>query len=130
MNLGIQILISFFLLAGSIFFLGGSVGLIRFPDAYSRMHALGKPITLGMICYLVAAFIFFLATEHGFDAITVIVLIFIFLTSPVGTHMIAKTSYHRATPLSPKTIRDELGPVMNEMVQSPEEMEALEKEGY
>jgi multicomponent Na+:H+ antiporter subunit G len=34
--------------AGSFFFLGGSVGLLRFPDALSRLHALTKADNLGL----------------------------------------------------------------------------------
>jgi multicomponent Na+:H+ antiporter subunit G len=34
--------------AGSLFFLAGSVGLLRFPDAYTRLHALTKADNLGL----------------------------------------------------------------------------------
>ena len=34
--------------AGAFFFLAGSVGLLRFPDAYSRLHALTKADNLGL----------------------------------------------------------------------------------
>ena len=37
-----------FLLAGLFFFLAGTVGLLRFPDAYSRLHAVTKADTLGL----------------------------------------------------------------------------------
>jgi multicomponent Na+:H+ antiporter subunit G len=36
------------LVAGAIFFLGGTVGLLRFPDVYSRLHALTKADNLGL----------------------------------------------------------------------------------
>jgi multicomponent Na+:H+ antiporter subunit G len=36
------------LLAGALFFLGGSVGLLRFPDVYTRLHALTKADNLGL----------------------------------------------------------------------------------
>lgn len=35
-------------LAGSFFFLAGTVGLLRFPDVYMRLHALTKADTLGL----------------------------------------------------------------------------------
>ena len=35
-------------LAGAFFFLGGTVGLLRFPDNYSRLHALTKADNLGL----------------------------------------------------------------------------------
>ncbi|MFO7802069.1 MAG: monovalent cation/H(+) antiporter subunit G [Desulfovermiculus sp.] len=37
-------------LGGGVFFLGGTVGLLRFPDTYSRLHALTKADNLGLGC--------------------------------------------------------------------------------
>lgn len=37
-----------FLLLGSFFFLAGTVGLLRFPDVYTRLHALTKADSLGL----------------------------------------------------------------------------------
>lgn len=36
------------LVAGAFFFLAGTVGLVRFPDVYSRLHALTKADNLGL----------------------------------------------------------------------------------
>lgn len=36
------------LVAGALMFMAGSVGLLRFPDAYSRLHAVTKADTLGL----------------------------------------------------------------------------------
>lgn len=36
------------LIAGAAFFLAGTVGLLRFPDVYTRLHALTKPDNLGL----------------------------------------------------------------------------------
>ncbi len=47
MNL-FEILSIIFCLCGGFFFLGGTVGLIRFPDTYSRLHALTKADNLGL----------------------------------------------------------------------------------
>ena len=38
------------LLAGAFFFFVGTVGLLRFPDVYSRLHALAKTDNLGLGC--------------------------------------------------------------------------------
>jgi multicomponent Na+:H+ antiporter subunit G len=40
------------LLLGSGFFLAGTIGLLRFPDVYSRLHALAKADNLGLGCIL------------------------------------------------------------------------------
>jgi multicomponent Na+:H+ antiporter subunit G len=38
--------------AGVFFFLAGSIGLLRFPDVFSRLHALTKADNLGLGCVL------------------------------------------------------------------------------
>ena len=38
------------LVAGAFFFFAGTVGLLRFPDVYSRLHALAKADNLGLGC--------------------------------------------------------------------------------
>jgi len=41
-------LTTFCIIAGLFFFIGGTAGLLRFPDAHSRLHALTKADTLGL----------------------------------------------------------------------------------
>lgn len=43
---------TFLLLLGAFFFLAGTVGLLRFPDIYCRLHALAKADNLGLGCIL------------------------------------------------------------------------------
>lgn len=40
------------LLAGAFFYFAGTVGLLRFPDVYTRLHALAKADNLGLGCVL------------------------------------------------------------------------------
>ncbi|MGP9801037.1 cation:proton antiporter [Rheinheimera sp. NSM] len=49
---------SVLLLAGLIFFIAGSIGMLRFPDSYSRLHALTKADSLGLGC-IVAGLMFY-----------------------------------------------------------------------
>jgi len=42
------------LVVGAFFFFAGTVGLLRFPDVYSRLHALAKADNLGLGCVLLA----------------------------------------------------------------------------
>ena len=48
MTLALDILTIFAICVGAFFFLAGSVGLLRFPDALSRLHALTKADNLGL----------------------------------------------------------------------------------
>ena len=81
-------LVSGFLVVSGVFFLFmGAVGLIRFPDFYTRMHAAGKCDTLGSLLVLTG-----LACYGGLNLASVKILLialFIFLTSPTATHAMA-----------------------------------------
>ena len=83
--------------SGLIFFMGASVGLIRFPDFYTRMHAAGKGDTLSTILITVG-----MATQvlSHFDMVNLFVAIkilaiavLIMLTSPTSTHLLMKAGY-------------------------------------
>ena len=41
------------IVAGAFFYLAGTVGLLRFPDAYSRLHALTKADNLGLVLIVI-----------------------------------------------------------------------------
>ena len=75
-----------------VFFLGaGAVGLIRFPDIYTRMHAAGKCDTLGSLLVLAG-----LACGEGFgltSAKLIVVALFVLVTSPTATHAIARAAH-------------------------------------
>ncbi len=79
------------LVGGGVFFVfTGAIGLIRFPDFYTRMHAAGKCDTLGSLLVLTG-----LAWYGGFVLASVkllIVALFIFVTSPTATHAIARAA--------------------------------------
>jgi len=79
------------LLTGAFFMLAGTIGFLRFPDFYSRMHATGKCDTLGEGLMLVALIVYGGAT---FVSVKILFLIaFILLANPTSTHAIAKAAY-------------------------------------
>nr|QNO42218.1 hypothetical protein AIOHENJG_00002 [Methanosarcinales archaeon ANME-2c ERB4]QNO42376.1 hypothetical protein LFOPHFOE_00016 [Methanosarcinales archaeon ANME-2c ERB4] len=79
------------LLVGAFFMLAGTVGFVRFPDFYSRMHATGKCDTLGEGLMLVGLIVYGGAT---FVSVKILFLImFILLANPTSTHAIAKAAY-------------------------------------
>lgn len=85
-------LITIILLAvGAFFMVAGTIGFVRFPDFYSRMHATGKCDTLGEGLMLIALIIYEGAT---FVSVKILFLIvFILLANPTSTHAIAKAAY-------------------------------------
>ena len=83
--------------AGLLFFVGGAVGLVRFPDFYTRMHAAGKGDTLSTILILSGLAIFVLHefnSEHVLVALKIIgIALFILMTSPTSTHALMQAGY-------------------------------------
>ena len=84
--------------AGCVFFtFVGAVGLFRLPDLYTRAHAASKADTLGAGFALVAVAVQF---GPGVEALkTVLLLGFVFVTNPTAAHAIARSAYHRETPV-------------------------------
>ena len=91
------------LLVGLFFTVAGTIGFVRFPDFYSRMHATGKCDTLGEGLMLLALIIYMIGYEgiikgdlvHAlFVSVKIILLIlFILLANPTSTHAIAKAAH-------------------------------------
>ncbi len=95
--MALNIAIIILTLTGTLFFIGTTVGLIRFPDFYTRMHAAGKGDTLSTVLILfgLALYQFHHLTVAtllvGFKIIFIAVLIFI--ASPTATHAIMDAGY-------------------------------------
>lgn len=93
----IDILVVVFTIAGLFFFFATTIGILRFPDFYSRMHAAGKGDTLSSLLMLIGLAIYQLhhfSTADVLVAIKIIFIsIFIFFTSPTATHAIIDAGY-------------------------------------
>ena len=91
LELGLDILIGGFLLIGVALVLVGTLGLIRLPDFYTRLHAAGVTDTMGVELMLIAMMI-----QSGFSLVTVkliFIALFLFFTSPTSTHAIANAAW-------------------------------------
>lgn len=78
-------------LTGVLFFIGGTVGLLRCPDLYSRLHPATKCDTVGSISITVA-----LALQIGLDMALFKILVVIFLllmTSAPSGHAIGRSAF-------------------------------------
>jgi len=80
------------LAAGLFFFTGGSVGILRFPDFYSRLHPAGKCDTMGVL-FCCAALALYALADFSLTAVLtalkiLLIVVFIFITSPTATHAI------------------------------------------
>jgi len=84
-----DIITSLLLLLGAAFIFMASMGLIRFKDLYSRMHASTKATSFGILLILIGVGLFFNSSIIWLKAILVVV--FIYLTAPLAAHSIAKS---------------------------------------
>lgn len=78
-----------FMLFGAFFILVAGIGLLRFKDLYSRMHATTKATSFGLLLIIVGASLHFNVPVVWLKAL--LVIIFIYLTAPLAAHSIAKS---------------------------------------
>ncbi|QXE00501.1 monovalent cation/H(+) antiporter subunit G [Terribacillus sp. DMT04] len=91
----LDILVILFLLGGAFIVFTASVGVLRFPDIYTRLHAASKGSTLGVAGILIGAFIFHYM-EYGIVSGRLILgVLFIMLTAPVASHLISRAAHLR-----------------------------------
>ena len=102
----VDLLSSALLLGGVGLAVLAGLGLVRFPDVFSRMHAATKPATLGIVLVTVGAA---LRQDQGDDAVKLLlVAAFQFLTAPVAAHMIGRAAYRSGTGALDELVVDEL----------------------
>lgn len=104
----VDVVASVLLLAGCFLAFTGALGLHRFPDVFTRMHAATKPVTLGLILVALGTALR-LDTTSGQMKLLLAVMLQL-LTAPVGAHMIGRAA-HRAGELSDRTLTDALAEV-------------------
>lgn len=88
-----NILVTLLIVTGLFFFLVGTLGLLRFPDALTRAHGAAKADTLGAVLCLTGLMIY-----NGWDLSNLKILmaiVFLWTTNPTATHMIARAINHR-----------------------------------
>ena len=80
-----------FLGIGCFFVIVTAIGIVRFPDFFSRLHPAGKTDTVGQAFVLIGLMIY-----EGFSLVSIklmIIVVFIFIASPTATHAIAQAAF-------------------------------------
>jgi len=99
-------LLSLLILTGAVFTFIGTLGLVRLPDFYTRLHGPPKATTLGVGSLLVASALYFSTRGAGVSLHEVLVTLFLFMTAPVSAHLLARAALHlqlrSLTPLPPE----------------------------
>jgi len=98
----VDVLAATAVIGGALLTALGAIGLLRFPDVFTRMHAATKAATVGVIATTAAA-----AAEAGAAsgvAVLLLVIALLFLSGPLGISILARAAYHDPeTPRSPNT---------------------------
>ena len=89
-----EIILSIFILIGAVFTLVGSIGLVKLPDFYTRLHAPTKATTLGVGALLLSSTIYFSTTTDALSLHEILVTLFLFITAPISAHLMAKAAIH------------------------------------
>lgn len=76
------------ILVGSLFMLIAAIGILRFGDVYSRLHATTKSTSFGVLLLIVGVSVFF--GEPWVYLKGALIIVFIYLTAPLAAHSIAK----------------------------------------
>jgi len=94
------------LLLGAALSLAAGIGVLRFPDVLSRMHAASKPQVLGLLLILLGVG---LRLRTGIDVTTLLlVAVFQLVTAPVAAHMVGRAAYRTRRVRADLLLVDEL----------------------
>jgi len=93
----IDIIVRVMLLIGLFFFFGGALGVLRFPDFYSRLHPAGKMDTLASLMMLGGLALHELQHMDVHNLLTalkiMLAVVFVFIASPTATHAIVDAGF-------------------------------------
>lgn len=94
----IEAVVALLVVTGGLFSFLGSLGLARLPDVFMRLHGPSKATTLGIGCVALASMIFFTVHEGAPSVHELLIIVFVFMTTPVSAHLVAKAALHRRLP--------------------------------
>lgn len=122
-NTMIEFVAALFILVGGLMAIVSAIGIVRLPDVYTRSHAGTKSSTLAVLLTLLGAFIFFWGIEGIISIRLILGIVFVFLTAPVGGHLIARSSYRSKVKPTEDTIEDDLKDVLHPETETQSEKE-------
>jgi len=91
-----SVTVAVLVVVGTFFLAVGTIGLLRLPNVYNRLHATSKAATLGSSSILLGGGIYFGPAAEGLTSLVGIV--FLFLTAPTGGHMISRSARRMGVP--------------------------------
>ena len=104
--------------AGAAWTLLGVLGLIRFPDVYTRLHATGLGSTGGIALLLAGVVVHFALRSVTLSVLAALTLVFVLLTYPLASTAIISAAHRTKSPKVASTSVDELEEDENASVKS------------
>lgn len=93
----LDVLSGLLMAAGAFLLLSGGVGLLRFPDFYTRVHAVGLTDPAGAGLILLGLLLRVNTWETAIRLL--VILLFLILTSPTATHILAHAARRDGVPV-------------------------------
>lgn len=90
------------LLIGAVFAMVGAIGMLKFNDSMTRLHAPTKVGTMGIGSLLVASMLHSFAFGEG-SIHELLIMAFLFVTAPISANFMAKVNIHRRSCETPPT---------------------------
>lgn len=87
------------MIVGAVFYVLAGIGLVRMPDVYNRIQAGTKATTLGTLSVVLGVGIY----EPTWLVRALIIIVFIAVTNPIGSSVLAKAAYMRQEQVAPGT---------------------------
>lgn len=100
------------IIVGLIFTVVTVIGVLRLPDVYTRAHAASKSATLGVLSVLVGVFFHFWLNEGHFSVKILLGILFLFITAPIGGHLMSRAAYISGVKPTELTVGDDLADVI------------------
>jgi len=83
-------------IVGALMTLIGSLGLVRLPSFYARLHAPTLGATLGCACFAAATIVYFSLSESRLIGPAILISVFIIITAPLSAMLLIKVGLYRA----------------------------------
>ena len=116
------ILPAILLLGASLLSVAAGVGLLRFTDVLTKLHAVTKPQVLGLILVILAIVL----SMQSWVVFFALLPVFVFqsLTAPVAAHMVGRASYRTGDIDTEHLLVDELAPAVAEVPDDADDVDA------
>lgn len=85
-----EIVADLLIVLGTLTITLGTVGLLRAPTIYTKLHAAGKAVSLGVVSFCASAFIL---NDTSMQTRVVLIALFLLITTPVASHVIAQSAH-------------------------------------